>query len=123
VESKGSHVQVLSSSKKLDNVAGVVPLWTCPDLYDGVEYAEDGSDRIFACVKELLKILAASDKIGGIVLDPSAPFPMAQIIYRVFDSARNVERWLPAQLAVFSEKKSKPQQAQQVIAVLHKIKM
>ena len=66
------------------------PLFACPILPDNVEYLEDSGNLMFSCENELLeKLIEAEDRISTFVLDPSATFPMAQILNRIAKRAIN----------------------------------
>jgi len=77
----------------------VIPLWSCPDISDGVAFEKDGTDRMYSCQKELHHLLKRTlneqgKKLDAIVLDLSTNYAMGQILNEMFSIARNMNQWL-----------------------------
>jgi S-adenosylmethionine/arginine decarboxylase-like enzyme len=100
----GKQEQPCASVDLLEKMGSkVIPLWTCPSLYDGVEYAKGGTDLMFACETEMFKLFTGmGTKVDTIMVDSSAPFAMAQIVYRIFSSQRHAGRFLSTKLVVLA---------------------
>jgi hypothetical protein len=78
-------------------VQQVIPLYACRSINGGVEYSQDGPDRLFSCEKETLELLntrVAASKIRAIILDESTIYPMAQVIVRIFANHLHKQRFL-----------------------------
>ena len=91
-----SSLAALQARKEFD----LIPVWTCDNLTEGVEFAMDGPQQMFDCQKTLYKffehkLTANEKKSNAIVIDSSLPFPMGQIVHKLFvASKRNTSRWL-----------------------------
>jgi len=64
-------------------VSEVVPIWTCPGL------KESSGEELAGCRNTVLNLLMESvqksnKKIRALVIDPTAPFPMGQIVHKIF---------------------------------------
>ena len=90
-----SSLNVLKESTEFD----LIPLWTCGDLTDGVEFAKDGPQKMFACQKSIYfaleeALIQSSKKINAIVIDSDVSYPMGQIVHSLLSNKRNAHRWL-----------------------------
>lgn len=92
------------SAKTLEQMKNVelLVIKACDDISDGVEFAKDASDRMFACEKEIRKILnqASNSKIRALVVDRHAPYALGQIALKLLRSSANDKRWLAQDIMV-----------------------
>jgi hypothetical protein len=77
------------------SVQKVIPIFTCPAVVDGVEYQKDAAQIMLDCENAVWSVLMESttdesqetvsddNKISLIVLDPEAPYEMAQILHKI----------------------------------------
>lgn len=96
-------IQIL---QKNDDINEIIPLICCPSLKEGIkEYSELYLDDMLTCERQVFEILnlALTDiSLGLIVLDPTAPIEMAQILLRILNSGRNKRQFFSSQILVLA---------------------
>jgi len=83
--------------KKVGNISSILNIHACPGLSEIIQDDDDTTNSIFACEKEFrmsFNNAASEGQADAIVIDPSAPLPMAQIMLRLLNSAKSVNKWL-----------------------------
>jgi len=77
--------------KQIDSLGKILDVWMCPDVN---EFSEDAATQMYACEQALSesirKRLDIGEKLDAIIFDAGAPFQMAQIFTRIFDSWKNM---------------------------------
>eukprot|EP00522_Entomoneis_paludosa_P009895 CAMPEP_0172455196 /NCGR_PEP_ID=MMETSP1065-20121228/11940_1 /TAXON_ID=265537 /ORGANISM="Amphiprora paludosa, Strain CCMP125" /LENGTH=1595 /DNA_ID=CAMNT_0013207655 /DNA_START=24 /DNA_END=4811 /DNA_ORIENTATION=+ len=91
---KCSSLDVVESSDAIDNV---IALRACASIEGGVQYHQDSDVRMIDCERNILNILKKqADVVDVLVLDPEAPFEMAQLLRKIVSRVKNKN-------AIFSE--------------------
>jgi S-adenosylmethionine/arginine decarboxylase-like enzyme len=89
-------VEVVGKNGK---VSKVVALYACPGIKSSAGYA-----TMMACEKDisnmLEKAVTEEKKLGGIIIDSSAPLGMGQILHRILKSTRNRKQMLSSDIMV-----------------------
>lgn len=81
--------------QKQDNVAKVIPIWSCPDLKETSE--ELDYTRMYRCEAKTLNLLHENlqgDEIDLLIMDTSASYEMAQIMNSIFNYPQNRESYI-----------------------------
>lgn len=100
---RGSSCKTNEVMKNLDRVSNVITLESCPGVED-FEYMPDALRRMGECEIEMWKTVKEQvsqyGRIRSIVLDPSATHSMAQIFYRLSESAVNQNMFFEENMTV-----------------------
>ncbi|GKY96146.1 hypothetical protein MPSEU_000574600 [Mayamaea pseudoterrestris] len=93
---------VVFSLKQISIVGEILELRACNNVTDGADFANESSDILFACEKELRQTLAnaSGNKIRAIVIDQHAPYALGQIVLKLFRSSIKNKRWLSRDILV-----------------------
>jgi len=70
----------------------VVTVWACPGIE---EDSFDGhvAEEMDACLKQVQDNLAAAENyVRAVIIDPSMPFAMGQILYKIYASERRMRK-------------------------------
>ena len=83
------------------------PLYTCPKISGGVEFLKDANKRMYECETQLVSILDTlveehDRKIDVLVLDSSAPHPMAQILHKILTKSKYKKKFFASDLLVLA---------------------
>lgn len=72
------------------NVKEVIDVWSCPDLN---EYQKDATQILYACERNLLseirRRLNDGKQLSAIVIDPTMPYTMGQVLVRIFKNLKS----------------------------------
>jgi hypothetical protein len=90
--------------KEADHVANVIVLKPCESIgNDGVEFLQDALSRMTSCEIETYQALSKAISVGkirSIVLDPSAPRSLAQIVVKIAENSINQRRFFASEMTV-----------------------
>jgi len=107
--------------KKVGIISSVLNIHACPGLPETIEDDDHGTNSTFACEKQIHLIFnnaSTEGHIDAIVIDPSAPLSMAQIMLRLLNSAKIVNKWLKKDFLILA-----PLQDQEVSSKLPSARM
>ena len=89
---EGDNCPSMDLLSKDERVGSVLPLWACASLKETLE--EGDFSNMYECEKEINGLLIESmkaDEIDMLVIDPSATYVMAQIMYSILSYPNNRE--------------------------------